>query len=193
MSRGQIFIISGPSGVGKGTIIRKVLSKIPGTKLSISATTRQPRTIEVPKRDYYFMSDETFDNHIKQGHFLEWCTIFSDRYGTLYNEVENYISEGFNVILEIDVQGAEKVRSKIHNVNSIFIAPPSFEELRRRLLVRNTEDPDIIALRLKIAKEEMDRRHEFDHVLINDAADKAVDDIIDIIQSKMKIKEIKKE
>jgi guanylate kinase len=173
--KGNLFIISAPSGGGKGTLIREVLKTLPKVGYSVSFTTRQPREGEKHGREYFFVSKEDFDNHAANGEFLEFAEVHGRYYGTSKNQVEKMTSEGFDVILEIDVQGAAQVREILPEAVSIFIMPPSFETLRQRLQKRGTETPENFALRLHNAFEEMSRFEEFDYIVINNDLSQAIE------------------
>ncbi len=189
MSKNKIIIISGPSGVGKKTIIDQFINE-PDLNLSysISATTRKPRDGEINGRDYYFLSNEEFDEKIKNNEFLEWAEFAGNKYGTL-KSVINAILESKNVILEIEVQGAIQVIDKIKELQkdlvSIFIIPPNLKELERRLRMRNTETEDKIKLRLAKAEEELKVTEVYDYVVTNDDAFRAANEIKQILRGNL--------
>lgn len=166
--QGNLFIISSPSGGGKGTLIREVLQTLPQVGYSVSFTTRQPRKGEKSGREYRFVSREEFENLIANGEFLEYAEVHGKFYGTSKSQVEKMTSEGFDVILEIDVQGAKIVRAKMPEAVSIFIMPPSLEVLRNRLEKRGTETVEQISLRLSNAHDEMKRFEEYDFIVVNE-------------------------
>lgn len=178
--KGRLFVIAGPSGAGKGTLVRKLLQRVPFLYLSISATTRGPREGERNGREYYFLSDAEFDKKIEDGEFLEWANIFGKRYGTLRRRVEEQLESG-DVILEIDIQGARQIKDNFNGANYIFIKPPSTNELRRRLINRGTESDNEIERRLRIAEEELEAEPEFNYVILNDSLTEAIDNLVDII------------
>lgn len=180
-SRGMLVVVSSPSGGGKGTLIRRVLKTVPQLGYSVSFTTRPPRAGEEDGRDYFFISPEKFGAMIEAGDFLEWAQVHSHHYGTGRAQVENELSRGRDIILEIDVQGAESVRKLIPAAVSVFILPPSFEVLRERLTARGSERADYLALRLRNARGEVERYQEFDYVIINDDADVAASRLASII------------
>lgn len=189
MKDNKIIIISGPSGVGKKTIIDQFINlKNLNLAYSISATTRQPREGEINGRDYYFLSMDEFNNKIENNEFVEWAEFAGNKYGTL-KSVINTMLETKNVILEIEVQGAIQVINKIKELNkelvSIFIVPPSLEELERRLRNRNTETEEKIKLRLAKAKEELKITNVYDWVVTNDDATRASNEIIDILRGNL--------
>jgi guanylate kinase len=171
--RGMLVVVSSPSGGGKGTLIRRALKTVPNLGYSVSFTTRAPREGEVDGRDYFFVSVEKFKELIEAGEFLEWAVVHGNLYGTSHTQVERELSEGHDIILEIDVQGAESVRERALNAVSVFILPPSFEILRARLERRGSERPSDLALRLRNSRGEVERYREFQYVVINDAADRA--------------------
>lgn len=183
MKPGFIIIISGPSGVGKGTIIKEVLRTRPDLILSVSATTRQARPGEIDGKSYHFMSKDAFQNDAEKGDFLEWCEVHGNLYGTRRKNVNDTLKEGKHVLLEIDTQGAEKVRQNHDRVISIFIVPPTFQTLFNRLNDRNTENPDVIKNRLKVAGNELAAIGKYDYIVVNDKLDVAIKDILDILDS----------
>ncbi len=180
---GKLFVISGPSGVGKGTLVDELSKRVPDLKLSKSVTTRQPRKGEKPGKEYYFISEKNFNLRIKKNEFLEWALVYDNYYGTPYATVKNSLYRGEDVVLEIDVQGAEQVKNKVPDSILIFIKPPSLEELRNRLKKRKTEKIRDIDLRIEVAKKEMELIDEFDFVVINDKIDDAIDELVYIIQT----------
>ena len=180
-SRGRVFVIAGPSGVGKGTLVRGVCSRLPGVFVSVSATTRAPRTGEIDGVDYHFVSDADFDALIATGGLVEWATYAGTRYGTPRAPVVEALAAGRTVILEIEVEGARQVRRALPEAVLVFISPPSFEELRARLVARGTESPERVDARLAVARKEMAARREFDHVVVNDQVDRAIADLVELI------------
>jgi guanylate kinase len=166
--RGRLFIVSSPSGGGKGTLIRHVLGSVPGIRNSVSWTTRPRRPGETDGVDYHFVGEDAFREMRERGGFLEWAVVHGNYYGTARSVVEQELSEGRDIILEIDVQGAASVRAAAEDAVSVFILPPNFEALRERLRLRGTEDPETVALRLKNARAEVMRYYEFDYVIINE-------------------------
>jgi guanylate kinase len=183
MKKGFVVIISGPSGVGKGTIIRKVRKKIPKLGLAISATTRSPRPHEEDGLSYHFLSNDEFETNINKNCFLEWCNVHQHKYGTLKSEVDQFVDKDKNIIVEIDIQGALKIKQSEYNTLSIFITPPKFQDLVDRLKNRNTETDDVIQKRLTIAGNELDAIGKYDYIVVNDDIDNAVKDIFHIINS----------
>ena len=179
--KGTLFVISGPSGVGKGTLVSMLREKHPEIKLSVSATTRNPRPGEINGTHYFFLTKEDFKNRIELGEFLEWAEFSGNLYGTNKNFVEKMLEDGQNIILEIEVQGALQVKNKLKDVILIFIEPPSFEELKERLIKRCTETEEEIQKRLAIVKKELEQKHEFNYVMINDNLDTALQNLKTII------------
>ena len=169
-----LFVITGPSGVGKGTLIARVRERIPELELSTSATTRRPRPGERDGVDYHFLSPDEFERRIDGDEFLEWAEYAGNRYGTLRSELER---DAHPLVLEIEVQGARQVRERVPHATSVFIAPPSDEALRTRLVGRGSDAPEQIERRLQVAREELAAESEFDHVVVNDDLDAAVDEL----------------
>lgn len=180
---GILFVVSAPSGGGKGTLIQRVLNNVPNLSYSVSFTTRAPRSGEVNGREYFFVSTEQFEQMVAAGEFLEWAHVHSHRYGTSRQQVAREISEGRDIILEVDVQGAASVRDLISDSVSIFILPPSFEVLRQRLLARATDSLEELDVRLRNAPRELEHYSAFQYLIINDDADRAAGDLRAIIQS----------
>lgn len=179
----KLFVISGPSGVGKGTLVARARERIPGLGLTVSATTRPMRPGEVDGVNYFFLSDEEFSRKIEAGEFVEWAQVFDHRYGTLASEVDRNLGAGHSVILEIDVQGALQVRERYPGAVLIFIMPPSKEVLRERLTGRGTEAPESLELRLATAEREMELAPQYDEVVVNDDLDAATDELVDLLES----------
>lgn len=182
--RGRLFVISGPSGVGKGTLVDRLLELRPDLTYSVSATTRRPRPGERDGRDYRFLSDAEFDRLVEAGGFLEWAEVYGHRSGTLLEPVEQARSRGQDVVLEIDVQGARSVRERVADAVLIFLQPPSAEELARRLERRGTEDAPALRRRLEAVEREMEQRSWFDHVVENDDLDRAVSEVASILDAR---------
>ena len=170
----SVFVITGPSGVGKGTLIRTLREQLPDLALSVSATTRAPRPGEEAGVDYHFLSDSDFQRRVEAGEFVEHATYSGRRYGTLRSELERHIAAGHPVVLEIELQGARQVRTTLPEALQVFIAPPSLEALRTRLVGRGTDADDEIAARLRVAEEELAAQGEFGHVVVNDRLEDAV-------------------
>jgi guanylate kinase len=180
----RLTVIAGPTAVGKGTVVRHLLESNPEIRLSVSATTRAPRSGEVNGVDYFFVSHEKFDQMIANDELLEYAVVhLQNKYGTPREPVEKALAEGKQVILEIDIQGAEQVKAAMPEANLIFIAPPSLEELKRRLAGRGTETPEEIAIRLKTAETELASQDAFDHVVINNEVAQCAQEVLDLMQS----------
>ncbi|MGB8507896.1 MAG: guanylate kinase [Pyrinomonadaceae bacterium] len=179
--RGILFVVSSPSGGGKGTLIRRVLAGVPGLGYSISWTTRARRPNERDGVDYHFVSIEEFERIRERNGFLEWAVVHGNLYGTARHVVEQETSEGRDVILEIDVQGASSVRAIMRSVVSVFILPPSYEVLSERLAARMTERPEALALRLRNARGEVEHYREFDYVVLNDKIERAAAQLASIV------------
>ena len=175
-------MITGPSGVGKGTLIRGLLERVPELGLSISATTRAPRPGETQGVDYHFLGPEEFEQRVADGEFVEHATYSGRRYGTLRSELEGRLRRGEPVVLEIEVQGARQVREAMPEALQVFIAPPSREALRARLVGRGTDTPDQVDARLRTAEGELEAQSEFSHVVVNDRLEDALDELVDIVR-----------
>ncbi|MSR88722.1 MAG: guanylate kinase [Candidatus Margulisbacteria bacterium] len=180
---GAVIIISGPSGVGKGTLISQLLERRSGLKLAVSATTRFPRLGEVSGVDYYFMSREEFMVRVERSEFVEWCEVHGNLYGTLKQEIDKTVLAGDNVLLEIDTQGAKKVLSQFDRLVRIFIAPPSELALLNRLRQRDTEDETTLARRLETASQELKEQHLYDYIVVNEVIEDAVQELMSIIDT----------
>jgi len=181
----KVFVITGPSGVGKGTLIRELLSRVPDLELSVSATTRGPREGEGEGRDYHFLTPEQFEQRVEEKDFLEFATYSGNRYGTLRSEVERCLEHGRSVVLEIEVQGAQQVRAAEPDSVQIFIAPPDPAVLRERLLGRGTDSTEAIDERLKVAEQELAAQDDFDHQIVNDDITRAADELVDVVRSEL--------
>ena len=180
--KGKLYVFSGPAGVGKGTILKNAMSKLPNMKFSVSCTTRSPRPgLDREGETYYFISEDEFRRRIDAGEFLEYADVHGHLYGTLRRTVEDALAEGSDIVLEIDVQGAKLVKEKMPEAVTIFVKPPSIEELIRRLKGRGSESAAEQALRIRNAEEELSHAAEYDHVIINDMLDRAVNDFIKIV------------
>jgi guanylate kinase len=181
----RVFVITGPSGVGKGTLIRTLLGRIPELELAVSATTRRPRLGEEDGVDYHFLDDAEFDRRVVAGDFVEHAAYSGRRYGTLRSELERRTGAGAPVVLEIEVQGARQIRETMPEAVRIFIAPPSEEALRTRLVGRGTDDPEQVEARLRTAREELAAQGEFPHVVINDRLDDAVEALEEVVRTSL--------
>jgi len=181
----KVFVITGPSGVGKGTLISRLLERVPDLELSISATTREPRTGEVDGRDYHFLGDEEFDRRVAEEDFLEFATYSGHRYGTLRSEVRERLAAGRSVVLEIEVQGAGQVRQAMRESVQVFIAPPDPSVLRERLESRGTDAAEAIDARLKVAEVELAAQEDFDHLIVNDELERAAGELEAIVRAEL--------
>jgi guanylate kinase len=182
----RVFVITGPSGVGKGTLIRGLMQRIPGLELSVSATTREPRPGEQDGVDYHFLSREEFERRVSRGDFVEHADYAGRRYGTLRSELEQRARAGAAVVLEIEVQGARQVRAAVPDAVLVFIAPPSPQALRERLLARGTDDAEEVERRLRVAEEELRARREFRHVVVNDRLEDALEQLTAIVAGELR-------
>lgn len=186
-NKGQVFVISGPSGSGKSCIAKR-LSDLPSVHLAVSATTRKPRQGEIDGRDYHFITKDEFEDRIKQNKILEYNCYCDNYYGTPIEEITFCISGGKDVILEIDVNGANQVKEKM-DVVKIFVIPPSIEELKNRLRGRGSEEGEIISRRVGEAKREIEEAFSYDYIIINEDLDKAVKEVVHIMDAeKQKVK-----
>jgi guanylate kinase len=182
---GHVFVITGPSGVGKGTLIHGLRSRIPAIQLSVSATTRAPRAGERDAVDYHFLSAAEFGARRERGEFVEDVDYAGASYGTLRSELEGKAAAGAPVVLEIEVQGARQVRHALPAATQIFIAPPSLDELRERLRRRGTDDPEGVQRRLDVAAGEIEAREEFAYVVVNDDLARALDELERIVRREL--------
>lgn len=183
MRKGNLFIISGPSGAGKGTLVRELLGRVPDLWVSVSVTTRAPRPGEVEGRHYFFIPDRRFDELAADGGLLEWAEVHGNRYGTPRAAVSQKVAEGRQVVLEIDPQGAFQVKKLAPESVLVFIMPPSWEELQRRLEGRGSETKAQVERRLETAKRELELVGDYDHVVINDDVLRATEELVRIIDS----------
>jgi guanylate kinase len=190
--RGILYVIAGPSGVGKGTVVRRVRELVPHLRLSVSVTTRAPR-VALAERDgvdYHFVTADEFETLVRTEGLLEWAEVFGNRYGTPRTWVESALDAGQDVVLEIDVQGARQVRQAMPEAVLIFLEPPSLQELERRLRSRGTEDEERLAHRLAQADWELEQRSWFDHVVVNDDVDRASSQVAAIIEESRASKDL---
>ncbi len=172
--RGNLIVISGPSGAGKDSIINKLLNKVDNIWLSVSMTSREPRTGEIPDKSYFFVSKDEFERRIKDGVFLEYAEYNGNYYGTPKDKIKDMLEMGKDVILEIEIQGALKVKELIPDAIFIFVLPPSMDELRKRLVKRGTDSIDKIISRFKVAYQEINEVTKYNYVVVNDDLDMAV-------------------
>lgn len=184
MRHGNLFVISGPSGAGKGTLVARLVDEVSDAWVSISATTRKPREGEVEGVHYFFKSEEEFMKLAREGKLLEWARYAGNCYGTPLESVRDHISQGDQVILEIDVQGAFQIREKMPEAVLVFVEPPSLEELEARLRHRGTETDEDIASRLQAAEVELSRKMEYDIRLVNDDLDRALAELVAIVNER---------
>jgi guanylate kinase len=180
-----VFVITGPSGVGKGTLIRGLMERLPALELSVSATTRSPRPGEQDGVDYHFLTREEFDRRVREGDFVEHADYAGRSYGTLRSELEERVQAGTPIVLEIEVQGARQVRASVPDAVQVFIAPPSLEELRTRLIGRGTDDPEGVERRLRVAAEELQAQPEFGYVVVNDRLQDALEQLTRIVAAEL--------
>lgn len=183
MRVGHLFIISGPSGAGKGTLVKELVRRSPETWVSVSATTRTPRPGERDGVDYYFLTPSEFEGRVRAGEFLEHAEVHGNRYGTLRRAVERRLTHGLDVILEIDPQGAFQVRKQMDGSKLIFVKAPSTDDLERRIRNRGAESDEQIRIRLETARRELELEGSYDHVVLNDDVSRAADDLMAYIRS----------
>ena len=182
--RGRLYVIAAPSGAGKTSLVRALMEREPGLRFSISCTTRKQRPTEVHGRDYFFVDRASFEAMVAAGEFLEHALVFDNYYGTPRRQVEESLASGQDLILEIDWQGAAQVRRSLPECISVFILPPSRDELERRLRGRGTDSEEVIQRRLRDAASDMTHWREFDHVVVNDVFDLALDELQSIVQGR---------
>jgi guanylate kinase len=181
----RVFVITGPSGVGKGTLIRGLMERHPQLELSVSATTRAPRPGEADGVDYHFLSREEFDKRVDEEAFVEHADYAGRSYGTLRSELEARVQAGTPVVLEIEVQGARQVRAAMPEAVQVFIAPPSLDALRTRLIGRGTDDAEEVERRLRVAEQELAAQPEFAHVVVNDRLDEALEQLSGVVAGEL--------
>lgn len=182
-SRGILFVVSSPSGGGKGTLIRQVLDVVPNLSYSVSYTTRAPRNGEVNGREYFFVDRQVFGDMSGANEFLEWARVHGNLYGTSRRQLTEETAEGLDIILEVDVQGAASVRKLELDSVSIFILPPSYDILRQRLIARGTDTPQELELRLHNAPKEISHYTDFDYIIINDDMQRAIAQLAAIVHA----------
>jgi guanylate kinase len=181
----RVFVITGPSGVGKGTLIRGLMQRIPQLQLSVSATTRPARPGERDGHDYHFLDPDEFERRVRAGDFVEHADYAGRRYGTLRSELDGRVGAGVPVVLEIEVQGARQVRAAMPEALQVFIAPPSPAALRERLTARGTDDAAEVERRLRVAEHELQAQPEFAHVVVNDRLDDALAELSQIVAGEL--------
>lgn len=181
--KGNLFIVSGPSGAGKGTLVRALFERVPDLWVSVSATTREPRPGELGGRDYLFVTNGEFDHLVATSGLIEWAEVHGNRYGTPRAAVEAKVAQGRQVVLEIDPQGAFQVRDLYPSSVLLFILPPSMDELERRLRHRGSESAEQVSIRMKTAERELELVGKYDHVVINDDVPRAAEELAQIIDS----------
>ena len=181
----HVFVITGPSGVGKGTLIRGLMERHPELELSVSATTRAPRPGERDGVDYHFLTREEFNRKVNEGEFVEHADYAGRSYGTLRSELDDRIDAGRPVVLEIEVQGARQVRAAMPEAVQVFIAPPSLDALRTRLIGRGTDDAEEVERRLRVAEQELAAQPEFAHVVVNDRLDEALEQLSGVVAGEL--------
>ena len=182
-SRGMLIVFSGPAGTGKGTVCKEFLKRNPDSVLSVSATTRLPRPGETDGKEYFFVSREKFEETIKKDGFLEYACFCDNYYGTPKKAVDEKLENGFNVILEIEVQGAMQIKEKVPEAVFVFISPPSKKVLRERIEGRGTETPEVINKRMTLAENELKQIVNYDYLIVNDEVEKAVKSFEDIVNA----------
>lgn len=181
MAKGILFVLSGPSGAGKGTALKKVFKKLDNLEYSVSATTRKPRKGEIEGKNYFFKTDEEFNSMLQNGELLEHVEKYGNRYGTVKSFIEEALNKGKDVILEIETVGAEKIKNMDFEQVRIFLTPSSIADLIYRLSARNTETEDWRAERLRLGKEELKCAYDYDYIVVNDDLHKAVEELVAII------------
>jgi len=182
----RVFVITGPSGVGKGTLIRGLMERLDGLELSVSATTRSTRPGERDGVDYHFLSPQEFERRVQAGQFVEHAHYAGRRYGTLRSELDDRVRAGIPVVLEIEVQGARQVRATMPEAVQVFIAPPSPEALRARLVGRGTDEPQEVERRMRVAEQELEARREFEHVVVNDRLEGALEQLAALVGAELR-------
>lgn len=179
--KGHLFVISAPSGTGKTTIVKRLLEVVPNLTLSVSYTTRSPRPQEKDGVDYFFIDEDKFHSMVKAHKFVEWAEVHGNLYGSPKEEVEKKLLSGLDVLLDVDTKGARSVKQRFPEAILIFLLPPSFEELERRLRTRGMNTGKDLETRIKNAREEYSRRHEYDYQVVNEDLDEAFDEIQELI------------
>lgn len=183
MRHGNLFVVSGPSGAGKGTLVARLAQRVPDVWVSRSMTTRAPREGEIDGVHYDFLTEEAFKKLVEEDGFLEWARYADHCYGTPLKRIQDMLAAGKQIVLEIDVQGAFQVRAKMPEAHLVFVVPPSLEELERRLRGRGTEEEDVIQKRMKAAVAELAHKDDYDKQVVNDDLDRATDDLVAYVES----------
>jgi guanylate kinase len=183
--RGALFVVTGASGTGKTTLVQAALQSIPGLRFSVSATTRPPRSDEVDGKDYHFLTHDEFVQRVAAGDFLEWAEVYGNRYGTLSTQVEQALSQGDSILLDIDTQGAEQVRTAAPDAITIFVLPPSLEVLASRLKGRGTDSPEVIERRIREARLQVSQCAYFDYLVLNDHLQSAHDQFQSVLVAEL--------
>ncbi|MGH2855658.1 MAG: guanylate kinase [Solirubrobacteraceae bacterium] len=181
----RVFVITGPSGVGKGTLIRGLMERLPELELSVSATTRPARPGEQDGIDYHFLTPEEFERRVRAGEFVEHADYAGRRYGTLRSELDGRVRARAPVVLEIEVQGARQVRAAMPEALQVFIAPPSLDALRTRLIGRGADRPEEVERRLRVAEQELRAQSEFAHVVVNDRLEDALEQLVAVVAAEL--------
>lgn len=182
--KGNLFIVAAPSGGGKTSLVKKLVSEFNDIEISISHTTRTIRPGEVDKVDYYFIDKDQFMTMIKEGAFVEHAKVFNNYYGTSFKQIEDRLRGGIDVVLDIDWQGAKQMRARFKDATSIFIIPPSIEVLKKRLMNRQQDGDDVIETRMKCAHDELSHYAEFDYLIVNDSFENAANELKAIVAAK---------
>ncbi|MFW6081027.1 MAG: guanylate kinase [Desulfosalsimonas sp.] len=182
VQKGRLFILSAPSGTGKTTLCRRILSAFPDMRYSVSFTTREPRTGEKDGREYHFIPSEKFEQMIRENRWAEWAVVHGNYYGTSADLLEGELASGHDVLLDIDVNGASQITKRFPDSVTVFIMPPSMEDLKNRLEKRSSEPPEVIEKRLRAAELEMAHRHDYNHLIVNDNLDEAARELESLIK-----------
>jgi len=180
---GSILVISAPSGAGKSTLVKRLIASLPDLAFCVSHTTRPPREGEKEGRDYFFVTRRRFERMIAEGGFIEWAEVFGHLYGTSKAQLEKALADGRDVLLDIDVQGHQQVRKRLPEALSVFVLPPSFQELKRRLAARHSDSPQVVERRLAAARQEISHWPEYDYLVVNGRLSRATQDLRTVIEA----------